>query len=300
MCQFYNRYKSICNNCGKVGHHYNGCKSPTTSIGIVLYRNTPLRGVEYMLICRNSTFGYSDFIKGNYGVHNMRKLNLIVDEMTVGEKQKILDAPNFSTLWAEFMAPPAPQSSPQSPATMATATATTSTATPAAPIKDDENNKLCKKFKTLKNGVLVNGESVSLGSIIANSPTAWTDPEWEFPKGRRLCGEKNLACALREFEEETGVRSQFIDVIENVESYEETFVGSNMRKYRNVFFLARLTEKSTEVDLTQYQRSEVSRVEWKTYDECMDLIRPYNIEKKQMLTNINHTVQTYLGSIRVV
>lgn len=32
---------------------------------------------------------------------------------------------------------------------------------------------------------------------------------------------------------------------------------------------------------------EVSEIKWKTYTECISSIRPYNLEKKRMLLNID-------------
>ena len=42
-----------------------------------------------------------------------------------------------------------------------------------------------------------------------------------------------------------------------------------------------------------YQKSEVKNMRWLTYDECMNVIRPYNVEKKNMLTSINDTLHTF-------
>ena len=38
---------------------------------------------------------------------------------------------------------------------------------------------------------------------------------------------------------------------------------------------------------------EVSKLEWKTIDECLESIRPYSLEKKQLITNINKVLQEY-------
>ena len=38
-----------------------------------------------------------------------------------------------------------------------------------------------------------------------------------------------------------------------------------------------------------YQKSEVSKVEWKTYDDSLLCIRDYNLEKKEILKKV-HTV----------
>ena len=37
----------------------------------------------------------------------------------------------------------------------------------------------------------------------------------------------------------------------------------------------------------KYEKTEVSKMEWKTIDDCISSIRPYNLEKKQMLRKIN-------------
>ena len=62
---------------------------------------------------------------------------------------------------------------------------------------------------------------------VGNSKTQWKETEWEFPKGRRNYQEKDLDCALREFEEETGILRNNISVIENILPFEEIFIGTN-------------------------------------------------------------------------
>jgi hypothetical protein len=42
-----------------------------------------------------------------------------------------------------------------------------------------------------------------------------------------------------------------------------------------------------------FQKAEVSKLEWKTIDECLESIRPYNLEKKQIITNINKVLLEY-------
>ena len=38
---------------------------------------------------------------------------------------------------------------------------------------------------------------------------------------------------------------------------------------------------------------EVSKMEWKTFEECIDCIRPYNLEKKSLITNIHNCIKKY-------
>ena len=91
-----------------------------------------------------------------------------------------------------------------------------------------------KKFESLKIGtpIGINGELITLNSLIENSNTKWLETEWEFQKGRRNFQEKDLDCALREFEEETGLFKKNIKIIENLLPFEEMFLGSNHKSYK--------------------------------------------------------------------
>jgi hypothetical protein len=46
-------------------------------------------------------------------------------------------------------------------------------------------------------------------------------------------------------------------------------------------------------NLHNYQLTEVSKLDWKTIDKCLESIRPYNLEKKQLIININKVLQEY-------
>ena len=50
-----------CNNCGKVGHLYNQCKLPITSIGFVVFRIHENK-LQYLMIRRKDTLGFIDFL----------------------------------------------------------------------------------------------------------------------------------------------------------------------------------------------------------------------------------------------
>jgi 8-oxo-dGTP pyrophosphatase MutT (NUDIX family) len=130
-----------------------------------------------------------------------------------------------------------------------------------------------------------------LDTLIDNSTTQWEETEWEFPKGRRNYQEKDIDCALREFEEETGLSKNDIKIIENILPFEEIFLGSNHKSYKHKYFLA-YTENTND-NLYNYQKTEVSKIEWKTLEECLNSIRPYNLEKKQMIININKVLEEY-------
>jgi 8-oxo-dGTP pyrophosphatase MutT (NUDIX family) len=258
---------NICNNCGKQGHQFHQCKLPIISYGMIVFRCSE-KGIQYLMIRRKNSFGYIDFIRGKYSPDDLEHLETIFNEMSIDEKELIKNN-DFEILWK----------------TMWNVQET------GSQYKGEEYMSQ-KKFETLKKGVLIENEKmITLDKIIDNSTTKWTETEWEFPKGRRNLQEKDLDCALREFEEETGYPKKDIKVVENVLPFEEMFLGSNHKAYKHKYFLG-YTENYDD-NLNNYQRSEVSKIEWKTLDECLNSIRPYNLEKKKLITNINKVLQEY-------
>ena len=79
--------------------------------------------------------------------------------------------------------------------------------------------------------------------------------------------------------------------------FEEIFIGSNHKSYKHKYFLANMEDKleggEEEDMLPNFQLTEVSKLEWKTLEECLESIRPYNLEKKQLILNINKVLQEY-------
>ena len=222
---------TMCHNCGSTGHIYHECKLAIISIGIILYRkNKQTDKIEYLMIRRNESFGFSDFFYGKIINYNLSILENVIDEMTIKEKKLIQDYINDID------------------------------------IDISENQK--KRINTI-NTLCCNSNIINLDKTISNSFTKWEEPEWGFPKGRRNNNEKELDCALREFEEETGIKKNKISLIENVIPYEEIFIDALY-------------------SLDNYQKTEVSKINWFTIDECIKIIRPYNSEKTNMLNNINN------------
>jgi len=258
---------NTCNNCGKQGHLFHQCKLPITSYGIVLFRHSD-KGLQFLMIRRKDSFGYIDFIRGKYVYYNIEQIQKIVDEMSKNEKERLLSEP-FENLWKLLWGDCKIQ------------------------YKGEEVSS-SKKFELIKNGVIVNEKKITLEEIIKNSSTNWEETEWEFPKGRRNFQEKDIECALREFEEETGYSSKNVNVIENLLPFEEIFIGSNHKCYKHKYYLAYMSDiNDIDSSLENYQRSEVSKLQWKTVSECLESIRPYNLEKKQLIININKVLQEY-------
>ena len=255
---------NFCNYCGKTGHVFHNCKKPITSIGTIVYKNDQKTGeLKYLLICRKDTLGFVDFMRGKYPIQDKRYIQNIVNEMTLGEKQKLIEN-NFDQLWKELWCDNI-----------------------GIQYRGEEKTSR-EKFNTLK---LSSTHSHSIQSIIHESPSKWNEPEWGFPKGRRNYQEKDIVCALREFEEETGYSSTRLILVQNLLPFEEVFTGSNNKSYKHCYYLAKMLGSNLASNV--FQETEVSAIEWLTYDEAVEKIRPYNIEKIAILTRVNKLLREY-------
>jgi len=132
----------------------------------------------------------------------------------------------------------------------------------------------------------------------ADQTVVWNEPEWGFPKGRRNTQEKDYDCALREFSEETGYPISILNNIRNIIPFEEIFIGSNYKVYRHKYYLMNISYH-TSLSVKTFQKSEVSGMEWKNRNQCIHSIRSYNLEKKQLITNIyNCLTNTLFCSVK--
>ena len=251
---------NTCNNCGHNGHLFQNCQMPITSIGVVLVRMGSSGGLEYLMIRRKDSFGYVDFVRGKYHTSSLFALQTIVDELTMGEKSRIL-SDEFKTEIEKI-----------------------------AKNKKIEDSVI-QKWENLRTGIRVEGENIDLERLVSESSTSWAESEWGFPKGRRNFMEKDIDCGIREFEEETGMSKKDIHLFENVLPYEEVFTGSNLKSYKHKYYLGYLSNDTMNMD--KYQKSEVSKMEWKSYEECIKVIRPYNLEKKHVIDKIHKSLQDY-------
>lgn len=264
----------LCNNCSKVGHLLHQCKLPIISCGIIL--TIIIKGeVYYLMIRRKDSFGYIDFLRGKYNVNNIYQVQNKLNEMSVYEKKQLLEF-SFDDLWKKLWGKP-----------------TTN------PVYKNEMIVSKTKYESLNNGILYNDKLYTLNDLIQNSTTQWIETEWEFPKGRKNYQEKDIDCALRECEEETGINRNDIHVIENMIPYEEMFIGSNHKFYKHKYFIAVYKGgfcniKDLSVDSLKFQQTEVSKLEWKTYEECISSIRPYHLEKKNMLYKVNEMLKLFM------
>jgi 8-oxo-dGTP pyrophosphatase MutT (NUDIX family) len=260
---------NYCNNCGKIGHLYHQCKMPITSIGIIAFRINEKK-IEYLMIRRKDTLGYIDFMRGKYSINNKDYIINMLNQMTNQEKFNIQNM-TFDILWKGIWGNEHISNQYKS-----------------------EELTSREKFNILKKGNLNKNDFYNLDILIheSNLINSWQEPEWGFPKGRRNYQEKDYECAIREFCEETGFNHNNLKNIQNILPFEEIFSGSNYKSYKHKYYLNYMNYEDT-LHMDNYEKSEVSKMEWKTFENCIESIRPYNLEKIKLITNVNNMLNTY-------
>jgi ADP-ribose pyrophosphatase YjhB (NUDIX family) len=275
-----------CNNCAKIGHTFNQCKIPITSFGCIVFRiNKITLKREYLMICRRHSISFLDFIRGKYNINDLENIKYLFQQMTNKEKE-LIRCKDFKKIWN-----------------------TTWKLDIHKSFKYNSEEEIgLEKFNSINNELLtqlLNVQSDYTPEFICNNISetiikdfelfpkdGWENPEWGFPKGRREYRESDYKCAIREFNEETGIDIKLLHQLNNVLPIEENFMGSNYKTYKHKYYLMFMNYEDTLIE-TNFQKTEVSCILWKTIEDCIESIRPYNIEKKSLIMNIDNALNNY-------
>lgn len=280
------KYRNIyCVNCGEKGHVVKDCHGPITSFGIIAFKvidnntnqihdkNTRLVNIlssvkqivttdtypktKFLMIQRKDTMGFTDFVRGKYPddpSESKKILPIFLNEMTEQEKQSLLTK-SFDEIWRTLWV-----------------------------------NHDSKCFKNEYEYAYRKFQKLDIPNLIQEfGKSKFTFQEFGFPKGRRNMKETNIACAEREFFEETGYDKNCYDFIKNYPTIHEEFVGTNGVRYRHIYYLVKIKDDAPPAKIdykNKIQTGEVQNIGWFTYDECMSVIRPYDIAKKQVIKKV--------------
>ena len=261
--------KVFCYNCGNYGHIFKNCHYPIISLGIICYYEIDGK-YKFILIRRKDTLGYTDFIRGKYMFDKDNILTLL-NTMTVTEKENLLKY-DLKILWDNLW-------------------------TINKNKHMNEFEKSVKKFEYIKNTGIgekegVGQKTLKLSDIIKLSDTIYSEPEWGFPKGKREKDENNLESAIREFEEETNLKTTQYKLL-NLKPVIENYIGSNGKKYRHIYYVARLLDKpklSVSIE-NMHQQTEISSIKLLDYKHIVKKIRPYHNEKIKVLESVIESLQ---------
>jgi len=283
------KYKNVyCVNCGEKGHVVKECVNPITSFGIVEFKvincpddeigdiNDSLKNIlnynenskkqypyiKFLMIQRKDTMGYTDFVRGKYPddiIKLKEVLSIFIKEMTEQEKNNLLTK-TFDEIWDTLWV-----------------------------------NHESKCFKNEYEAAYKKYNKLDIPKLIQEfgNLTSFEHTEFGYPKGRRNMRETNIGCAEREFYEETGYDKSCYDFIKNYPIIHEEFVGTNGIEYRHIYYLVKMKNgiSPPQIDYkNKIQTGEVQNIGWLTYEECMKVIRPYDIAKKGVVEKVNDDI----------
>lgn len=288
----------MCSNCGDITHEFYECHEPITSYGIILiknnlkdidlckilesntenqeltmkinsdndiYRFALLKGsLQFLIIQRKFSLGYLEFVRGKYNTEDIDSIIFLFQQMTQEEINKI-NTNDFNTLWNEIWHNNKVPSNKNSYA-----------------YKEYTNSS--EKFNKLKNN-----KQYNLTFFVTNVKPSWNYTEWGFPKGKRNKNETDIECAIREFKEETNLTDDDFTIIKSYKPLVETFLGTNGKPYRHVYYIAVSNNNIDPVINCDNpsQANEIGNICYCSYDTINDyMFRPYHIERKKLITNL--------------
>lgn len=252
-----------CNNCGLRGHVFRDCVDPVVSCGIILIKGSPDLPMDptqcsALMIRRKDSMSFTEFLRGKYSTHPPEYLDTLVKNMTQPEQHLIRTQP-FDTLWTRLWGY-------------------------GVEHHYNEYPYARQQFDLL-----------DIQALLDKNPSVYHEPEWGFPKGRRIRCETDIECATREFFEETNVPRCAYAVLKNV-VVSETFRGTNGVMYKHIYHVAIVRDESQiqlEQKFTTMQRREISAIAWKTLKECSDLTRPHYIDRNRILEELRDLLLTF-------
>jgi 8-oxo-dGTP pyrophosphatase MutT (NUDIX family) len=142
-----------------------------------------------------------------------------------------------------------------------------------------------RTFESFRSTGDISGKPLS--RYISEVTTNWGEPEWGFPKGRRSPHETELACAIREFGEETGIPTKDLRVRVALPPQQEEYVGTNGIHYRHIYYIADCDTDATVNMGNRVQTREVGDIGWFSFEDAYLKMRETNPEKRAVLGRIH-------------
>lgn len=308
----------ICLNCGRKGHIYKKCHLPIVSYGIIcvkinnldlshllnisklienkifnkvdnlksklklIDKNFLKENLKFLMIRRRNSFSYIEFIRGKYKIDDIDYILNNLRFMSNYEKKLLLTNSfdeNWNYVWNIY---------------------NKNTNNKKYSIEYEESKS---KFEKITKGFEVNIYNnkifINLEYLMNQIENKYEDTEWGFPKGRKEKDETEKECACREFEEETDFSSYDYETLK-MNPINELFMGSNKVKYKHKYFIAQSKgDKIPKInENNSIQKMEISGIEWFTIDECNKNIREYNIEKKNIISNLYFILENYILELK--
>lgn len=249
------------------------------SSGVLGFRINEKNDIEYLMVKRRFTYSFFDFLMGNYKLADISYIGKMITRMTKQEKFFLFTKDNFNELWKLIW-------------------------------KNDsffKTNYYCGlvKFTILKRGYMIDGNYINLEILLTRNKTTFSNCEWGFPKGKKEPGEDEFISAVREFEEETGIKNYSIIDMPNIY---ENHRAINGIVYKTFLYFAYIHDNNI-VNIENCDTSEIADIKWFSKNDLTEKIRFYqnsiiksielaedNIKKRSLLKeNIQDMVNITLN-----
>jgi 8-oxo-dGTP pyrophosphatase MutT (NUDIX family) len=230
-------------------------------------------GLEFILVRRKESLRFVEFVRGKYDTRDPTYIKQMLSKMTC-EEREFLRTTTFEQMWQRVWG---------------SASARNYRA-------DFEYSKA--RFDILKTPDAETGVE-PLQQYLDETSSEWTTPEWGFPKGRRNPKETDLACAIREFEEETGLGRDQLKVVENMEPICETYYGDNHVHYCQKYYLAQV-DSDVELEMLKdhpHMPREIGDIDWFNLEDALKTIRAESVEKREVLLRANAILRSFTPGV---
>jgi len=235
----------------------------TNNNKICEYNHNQYDHIKILMIQRKNTMGYNDLIRGRYFYNDPSYITKIFfEEMTEEERYKIRTM-SFDDLWKDLW----------------------------------KNNINSKHYKYDYKRSKYKYSKLNIRNLLNITKSKYTYTEFGLPKGRLGNKESNLECAKREFKEETNYVEKDYNIINELNTIEENFLGTNNILYRHIYYFAEFNKdikKPKICEENEKQIEEVLNVDFLSYNEIISLLRPYEKSKIELFTNIFKIINDYV------
>ena len=211
-----------------------------TSYGVIAYVQATQK---ILLIKKRDSYAYISFMRGNW--KDVKGMKRLFTKLTYDEQRRILDN-NFIELWDDLWI------------------------YEYSRCYRNGYSKAMRKFETVQNMKEI------LKNIFTNL-NIYAEPMWEFPKGRKDNKETDVACAFREFTEETLISNMLLRFRDEIVT--EEYQGTDKLLYRSIYYICEMNEMKQPTcnktsNLRQTLSDEAETFKWCSLEECKKLLNP--------------------------
>lgn len=284
-----------CINCGKTNHNYNNCMETLNSYGILCFYkdNLEINGksissTKLIMVRRQHTIPYVEFLRGKYHTLDLEYLIILFSRMIRDEIELIVSKPQFDKLREDLKLNNKQRKKYKDEYLMSENKFNVLLSMGNLHyiiyvINYLFNENFNTNFKSNNINLISydkyiekNIDWIEQLRCKLSSEHIYKNPEWGVPKGRRQNKESDLKCAVREFCEETGIKSSNIKIYKNVIPLEEIYIGLNGIEYKHTYFLAECISLPDNyqyyLGMDEYYKNEVieNQIQVKEGENCLN------------------------------